>query len=62
MILPRWLSFPKVNEDGVWPRADERAYAAIRRWMIVRGYRLAGPKRELNLGQMLEIQFPLMEM
>jgi len=39
----------------------EQAYAAIRRWMNVRGYRLAGPKRELYLGQMLEIQFPLNE-
>jgi DNA-binding transcriptional MerR regulator len=39
----------------------EHAYAAIRRWMSVRGYRLAGPKRELYLGQMLEIQFPLAE-
>ena len=37
----------------------EHAYAAIRRWMNVRGYRLAGPKRELYLGHMLEIQFPL---
>jgi hypothetical protein len=27
----------------------------------VRGYRVAGPKRELNLGQMLEIQFPLVQ-
>jgi hypothetical protein len=27
--------------------------------MNVRRYRLAGPKRELNLGQILEIQFPL---
>jgi len=39
----------------------EQTYEAIRRWMNVKGYRLAGPKRELNLGQMLEIQFPLME-
>ena len=39
----------------------ERAYAAIARWMDVRGYRLAGPMRELYLGQMLEIQFPLIE-
>jgi len=30
--------------------------------MNVRGYQLAGPRRELNLGQMLEIQFPLKEM
>lgn len=39
----------------------EQAYAAIRRWMNVRGYRVAGPKRELYLGQVLEIQFPLAE-
>jgi DNA-binding transcriptional MerR regulator len=37
----------------------EQAYAAIRKWMKARGYGLAGPKRELDLGQMLEIQFPL---
>jgi hypothetical protein len=28
--------------------------------MKVRGYRSAGPKRELYLGPMLEIQFPLL--
>jgi DNA-binding transcriptional MerR regulator len=39
----------------------EQTYEAIRRWMNVRGYRLAGPKRELDLGQKLEIQFPMME-
>jgi effector-binding domain-containing protein len=39
----------------------EQAYGAIRRWMNVRGYRLAGPKRELYLDEMLEIQFPLTE-
>jgi DNA-binding transcriptional MerR regulator len=37
----------------------ERAYDAIRRWMGIRGYRLSGPKREVYLRQMLEIQFPL---
>jgi effector-binding domain-containing protein len=37
----------------------EQAYAAIRSWMKVPGYRSAGPKRELYLGPMLEIQFPL---
>jgi len=37
----------------------ERSYDAIRRWISVRGYQLAGPKRETYLGQMLEIQFPL---
>lgn len=37
----------------------ERAYVAIRKWMSARGYRLAGPKRELYRGEVLEIQFPL---
>jgi DNA-binding transcriptional MerR regulator len=37
----------------------EQAYAAVRRWMQIRGYRLAGPKREIYLRNMLEIQFPL---
>ncbi len=38
---------------------SERVYDAIRRWTTVRGYRLAGPKREIYLHGMLEIQFPL---
>jgi hypothetical protein len=37
----------------------EQSYDAIRRWMSIRGYQAAGPKREISLGQMLEIQFPL---
>ena len=37
----------------------ERSYDAIRKWMGIRGYEIAGPKREISLGQMLEIQFPL---
>jgi DNA-binding transcriptional MerR regulator len=37
----------------------ERSYEAIRKWMGIRGYKIAGPKREISLGQMLEIQFPL---
>lgn len=37
----------------------EQAYSAIQRWMNVRGYRLAGPKREIYLDRLLEIQFPL---
>jgi len=45
--------------SGLDDESAELSYAAIRRWMNVRGYRLAGPKRELNLGQMLEIQFPI---
>ncbi len=47
--------------SGLDDESSEQAYAAVRRWMNVRGYRLAGPKRELYLGQMLEIQFPLVE-
>lgn len=47
--------------SGSDDESSERAYAAVRKWMCVRGYRLAGPKRELNLGPMLEIQFPLVE-
>ena len=47
--------------SGQDDESSEQAYAAIRRWMNVRGYRLAGPKRELNLGRLLEIQFPLMQ-
>jgi DNA-binding transcriptional MerR regulator len=39
--------------------AAEAAYDAIRRWMNVRGYVLAGPKREIYLDSALEIQFPL---
>ena len=38
---------------------DCAAYNAINRWMQTRGYRLAGPKRELHLDQLLEVQFPL---
>jgi DNA-binding transcriptional MerR regulator len=45
--------------SGLDDESAELSYAAIRRWMNVRGYLLAGPKRELNLGQMLEIQFPI---
>jgi DNA-binding transcriptional MerR regulator len=37
----------------------EHAYAAIRKWMNARGYRLAGPKREIYVDRFLEIQFPL---
>jgi DNA-binding transcriptional MerR regulator len=40
-------------------RSAEETYDAIRKWMSVRGYQAAGPKREISLGQMLEIQFPL---
>jgi effector-binding domain-containing protein len=36
----------------------ERVYQAIGQWVKLRGYRLAGPKREVYLNQLLEIQFP----
>jgi DNA-binding transcriptional MerR regulator len=38
---------------------SEQTYRAIAKWMNVRGYRLAGPKREIYLNQMLAIEFPL---
>jgi len=44
--------------SGLDEESWERAYAAIRRWLSVRGYRLAGPKREVYHDQLLEIQFP----
>lgn len=43
------------NDDAA---ADE-AYRAINTWMSFRGFSLAGPKREIYLDDMLEIQFPL---
>jgi DNA-binding transcriptional MerR regulator len=45
--------------SGVGDESAEQAYVAVRRWMQIRGYRLAGPKREIYLQNMLEIQFPL---
>jgi DNA-binding transcriptional MerR regulator len=45
--------------SGIDDESGERAYGAVRRWMQIRGYRLAGPKREIYLRNMLEVQFPL---
>jgi effector-binding domain-containing protein len=45
--------------SGIGDESAERAYVAVRRWIQIRGYRLAGPKREIYLQNMLEIQFPL---
>jgi len=45
--------------SGMGDESAEQAYLAVRRWMQIRGYRLAGPKREIYLQNMLEIQFPL---
>jgi DNA-binding transcriptional MerR regulator len=43
------------NDDD----AADRTYRAINVWMSRRGFSLAGPKREIYLDDMLEIQFPL---
>jgi DNA-binding transcriptional MerR regulator len=39
--------------------AAARVYEAIDRWVHARDYRIAGPKRELYVGNLLEVQFPL---
>jgi len=43
------------------PDDDEaiRVYGAIDRWLHARGLRLNGPKREIYVGQILEVQFPV---
>lgn len=45
--------------SGMGDENANQAYLAVRKWMQTRGYRLAGPKREIYLQNMLEIQFPL---
>jgi DNA-binding transcriptional MerR regulator len=40
-------------------RAAERAYEAIDRWVHLHRYRVDGPRREIYVGQILEIQFPV---
>jgi DNA-binding transcriptional MerR regulator len=37
----------------------ERTYEALNRWVRLHNYRLTGPKREIYVGQILEIQFPV---
>jgi len=44
--------------SGLDDDSAEEAYEAIRKWLRVRGYKLAGPKREVYLDELLEIQFP----
>jgi DNA-binding transcriptional MerR regulator len=36
-----------------------RVYGALERWLHVHGLRLDGPKREIYVGQILEVQFPV---
>jgi len=45
--------------SGLDDESAEQSYRAIRKWMDVRGYELAGPKREISRGSILEIQFPM---
>lgn len=45
--------------SGIGDESANQAYSAVRRWMQVRGYRLAGAKREIYLQNLLEIQFPV---
>ena len=40
--------------------AAVRTFDAVDRWLHAHDYRLAGPKRELYVGRILEIQFPVM--
>jgi DNA-binding transcriptional MerR regulator len=57
-----WKELPAATLACAYSRDDgnyDRAYEAIRRWMRSRGYQLAGAKRELYLGTMLEVQFPM---
>jgi DNA-binding transcriptional MerR regulator len=37
----------------------EDTYVSLSRWIRARGYRLAGPRREIYRGKLLEIQYPL---
>jgi hypothetical protein len=34
-------------------------YNTVSEWIHLRGYSIAGPRREINLGNVLEIQFPI---
>jgi DNA-binding transcriptional MerR regulator len=36
-----------------------RVYGALDRWLHVHGFKLYGPKREIYVGQILEVQFPV---
>jgi DNA-binding transcriptional MerR regulator len=37
----------------------EDTYVSLSRWIRARGYRLAGPRREIYRGKLLEIQYPV---
>jgi len=44
--------------SGLDDASADETYQAINKWLKVRGYKLAGPKREVYLDHLLEIQFP----
>ena len=54
---------PRTTVASAYCESDERdavrVYGALDRWLQVHGYRLSGPKREIYVGQMLEVQFPV---
>jgi DNA-binding transcriptional MerR regulator len=54
---------PSVTVASAYCQFDDeaavRAYEAISRWVRLHDYRLDGPKREIYVGQILEIQFPV---
>ncbi|MET0658679.1 MAG: MerR family transcriptional regulator [Steroidobacteraceae bacterium] len=55
---------PKAIVASAYCESDDQAavrtYDAIDRWLHAHDFRLAGPKRELYVGRILEIQFPVM--
>jgi DNA-binding transcriptional MerR regulator len=48
--------------SGLDNASAEQTYHSIRAWMTAGGYQIAGPKREIYLEGLLEIQFPLQTM
>jgi DNA-binding transcriptional MerR regulator len=55
---------PRTTVASAYCESDDqdaiRVYGALDRWLHVHGYRLNGPKREIYVGQMLEVQFPVL--
>jgi DNA-binding transcriptional MerR regulator/effector-binding domain-containing protein len=47
-------AFSSLDDDEA-----EDTYVGLGRWIRARGYRLAGPRREIYRGNLLEIQYPL---
>jgi len=47
-------AFSSLDDDDA-----EDTYVGLGKWIRARGYRLAGPRREIYRGKLLEIQYPL---